>query len=185
MKLLNIMPKSSRKIREPFCKYFLSTITDTNSTILDCGPGWGTYSKLISKNGQRIYPNMDCCEIFEPYVKKYNLKNLYNNVYVNDICDFEFDWYDAIIMGDIVEHIEITKAQELIQSIYNKCKHLIIIVPFLYEQGPSGGNKYEAHLQPDLTEEIFLERYTGFKLLIKVAYLGIFIKEKHYMEDSQ
>ena len=174
------MPKSSIKIREPFKKYFLSTITDINSTILDCGPGWGTYSMLLSKKNKRIYQNMDCCEIYEPYINKYKLNNIYRNVYLSDICDFKFDWYDMIIMGDVLEHIEKNKAQKLIKNIYDRCKHLIIVVPFLCEQKPIKEQIYLEHLQPDLTEEVFLKRYSGFKPLIIIDNeVGIFIKKNN------
>ena len=175
-------PKSPKKTKIPFYKYFLHTITDTNSTILDCGPGVATYAKLLSKKGKLIYKNMDCCEIYEPYVKQYGLDQWYRNVFISDICDFKFDWYDIIIMGDILEHIEQTKAQKLIKNIYGKCNHLIIVVPFLYKQDPIPPNTYLAHLQSDLTEKVFLNRYPGFKMLIEIDKIGIFVKEKHHIE---
>ena len=145
------MPRSLKRMKPEIIKYIKNNLIDKNSSILDCGPGKGTYSILLSENRKRIYPNMDCCEIFEPYVEKFQLKKKYRNVFISDICDFEFDWYDMIIMGDVLEHIETQKAQTLLKNIYNKCKHIVIAVPFMFKQGVCYGNKHEEHLQPDLT----------------------------------
>ena len=39
-------------------------------------------------------------------------------------------------------------------------------MPFKYPQEPYNDNIYEAHIQDDLTEEIFAERYQGFETLV-------------------
>jgi len=170
------MPKSARRIKPLIKQYIVSSLTDTNSSILDCGAGAGTYANLLSENGELIYRNIDCCEIYEPYIKKYNLYSKYKNVFVGDICDLKFDYYDMIIMGDVLEHIERSRAQKLIINIYSKCTYLLIAIPYLYEQGPYKGNIYESHLQPDLTHNIFMEYYEGFKLLLEKHNIGVYIK---------
>jgi len=42
---------------------------------------------------------------------------------------------------------------------------MIIAVPYLYRQGPMYGNQWEAHLQEDLTPELFDARYPGFRII--------------------
>ena len=74
---------------------------DSSSTILDVGPGCGTYSKLLKD----VFYNMDAVEIFEPYIEKYKLNELYNNVWNENILTFDFDYYNIILMGDVLEHI--------------------------------------------------------------------------------
>ena len=44
---------------------------------------------------------------------------------------------------------------------------MIIGVPFLYPQDELYGNPWERHIQADLTEELFNERYPGFKMLVR------------------
>jgi hypothetical protein len=36
---------------------------------------------------------------------------------------------------------------------------VLVVVPYLYEQGPHGGNPFEEHLQADLTPEVMEIRY--------------------------
>ena len=44
-------------------------------------------------------------EWIHPNIINNHLKALYNNVYCNDIADFEYDHYDLIIFGDVIEHM--------------------------------------------------------------------------------
>jgi len=171
------MPGSLRRMKPEIIHHIKNTLVDFNSSILDCGPGKGTYSDLLSENNKRIYENMDCCEIHEPYIKRFNLEKKYKNVYISDICDFGFAWYDMIIMGDVLEHIDINRSKKMIEYIYNKCEHLIIVIPFLFKQDACHGNPYEEHLQPDLTHDIFMKRYPGFKQLCCARRLAAYIKE--------
>ena len=49
----------------------------------------------------------------------------------------------------------------------DRCRDMIVAVPFRYEQGALYGNPYEVHVQPDLTPEIFADRYPGFEVLLR------------------
>ena len=60
-----------------------------------------------------------------------------------------------------------SRAQAVLERARPRCRDLIIGVPFLYPQDAIYGNPYERHIQADLTEEIFDERYPGFELLVK------------------
>ena len=73
----------------------------TYKRILDVGPGVGTYSGLLRDHGYRS----DAVEIFPEYIKKYNLLEQYDNVFIGDICKFDIKDYDFIILGDVLEHI--------------------------------------------------------------------------------
>ena len=121
------------------------------ATILDVGAGWGKYQKL--------FPDfvVDACEIWPPY--KEELKKNYRKVFIKDVCDLKFGFYDIIIMGDVFEHIEVERAKKLLEYIYHRCQQLYVVVPFLYEQGEVGGNPYEIHLQDDLTPSVMAKRY--------------------------
>lgn len=145
---------------------------DSSSTILDVGSGCGTYSKLLKD----VFYNMDAVEIFEPYIEKYKLNELYNNVWNENILTFDFDYYNIILMGDVLEHISEEEGIELIKKLYLKCDELVIAIPFNSIQGEWGGNIYETHLQPNITHESFLKKYDGFKSLEYRDDYGVYVK---------
>ena len=151
---------------------FLTNKFGPSTTILDLGAGCGTYSDLLKSK----FTNMDAVEIHQPYIDQYDLKNKYNNVYNENALNFEFDYYDIIILGDILEHIDEREGIELIEKLYKKCNELIIGIPFNSEQGVHFDNIYEIHLQAELTNESFLEKYKGFRPLALRYDYGIYIK---------
>jgi len=145
---------------------------DGNCSVLDVGPGYGKYGRLLQMYAKQI----DAVEIYEPMIEINGIDKVYDNVFISDICDFEFDYYDIIIFGDVLEHIDPDKAKKLLDRIYDKAKEIFIVVPYLYEQDAFGGNPYEVHLQPDLTHELFLERYPKFKCLHRDSFQGLYTK---------
>ena len=144
---------------------------DKQSYILDVGPGYGTYGNLLKPE----YTNIDAVEVWEPYVDMFNLKNIYKEVHISNILDFDYSKYDYIIMGDVLEHIDLKNAQNLISDITKLEKHCIVAVPYMYPQGSHEGNDFEAHLQPDITPDNFIERYPEMKCLFKNDLYGYYI----------
>ena len=165
------MPFSTPVFKKETIDYLVNRF-DVSSTILDVGAGAGYYSKLL----KNIFPNMDAIEIFEQYIDHYQLLSKYNNVWNENILSFDFDYYDIILMGDVLEHIDENEGIEIIKKIYSKCNELVIAIPFNAVQGEWAGNIYETHLQPNLTHERFLEIYDGFKPLEYRNDYGVYIK---------
>jgi SAM-dependent methyltransferase len=173
------MPTSTGQLKNETIKY-IKDHYNSDISILDVGPGDGTYSRLL----RDTYPNMDCCEIFMDYMAEFKLQEKYRNVFISDICDFKFDYYDLVIMGDVLEHLEKERAWKLLYEIYPKCGQMIVAVPYEFPEGLYGQNKYEIHLQPDLTPSIMAWRYPQLReLVIKydktvfpVMNNGIYIK---------
>ena len=151
---------------------FLKNKYGPTTTVLDLGAGCGTYSSLF----KLTFPNMDAVEIHQPYIVQYDLKKKYNTVYNENALTFEFDYYDIIILGDILEHIEEQQGIELIKKLYNKCSELVIGIPYNSEQGVHFDNVYEIHLQANLTNESFLKKYDGFRPLALRYDYGIYVK---------
>ena len=110
---------------------------------------------------------MDAVEIFEPYIEDNKLEEKYSHVFNCDIADFEYEGYDLIVFGDVIEHMPVEKAKKVLDYAKDRCQNMIILVPFLYVQGAMNGNDYEEHIQDDLTPELFKERYPGYKLLFQ------------------
>lgn len=128
-----------------------------DSTILDVGAGDGKWRYLLRK-----YPNMDAVEAFMD-----NLRWLtgYRKIFHADIRGFQYEHYDLIIFGDVLEHLSVEEAQAVLEYARPRCRDMVIAVPFLYEQGAIYGNPYEVHIQDDLTPELFEERYPGHAVL--------------------
>ena len=140
-------------------------------TVLDVGPYDGRWSNSLRHH----FKHMDAVEAFEPYVEQYNLKEKYDNVFISDVREFNFDHYDIIILGDVVEHMPIEDAQKLLSELKEKSKQLLVVIPFEYPQDEYDNNKYQIHFQEDLTDEIFSERYQGFSLLAKDEVRGAYV----------
>lgn len=104
---------------------------------------------------------MDAVEVWTPSAEA--IKDKYRTVFNENIVGLKYKRYDLIIFGDIIEHLSVKDAQTVLEYAKGKCKDMIVAVPFLYPQGELYGNPYERHIQDDLTEEIFKERYKGFE----------------------
>lgn len=164
------MPYSYREFKQEIKHHIVDVIPKT-SKILDVGPGCGTYSDLLRDLGFKI----DCLEIWEPYIHQFNLSEKYENVILGNIIDFDFTGYDYIIMGDILEHLTVVDAQEIIRKIEVNNIKALVAVPYEYEQGEWDGNIYETHLQPELTPELMNSQYPTLKLFVGDDKYGYYI----------
>lgn len=127
-----------------------------NSTVLDVGACDGKWRRLLPEY------TMDACEIFPP--NAYRL-SAYRNVYIEDILNLKYVWYDLIIFGDVIEHMSTEDAQAVLEYAKPRCTDMIVSVPYHYAQDELYGNKYEIHLQPDLDELTFYRRYGAYSTI--------------------
>lgn len=133
-----------------------------DGSILDVGACDGKWRDLLWN-----YPNMDAVEAYTP--NAINIWQMYDHVYNCNVIDLKYEWYDLIIFGDMLEHLTVPDAQAVLEYAAHHCKDAIISVPYMYEQDALYGNPYEVHLQPDLTPEVFAERYPQCELLLQAA----------------
>ena len=131
--------------------------------MLDIGAGDGKWARVLGSHVREI----DAVEIFEPYIERYNLKELYNKVHLGNFLEYEFDHYDLVVMGDVFEHVTQEDAFNWLTKVREKVLDLIIVVPFEYRQDWDGvyENVYGHHHQPDLTPMNMLERYPMLRLV--------------------
>lgn len=135
----------------------------SQSTILDIGAGGGTYADLLNDLNYKI----DAIEIHDAAIPA--IINKYNTIFNMDLRDFNFfKNYDLVIMGDILEHLNIKDAQEILLKVLAHTKWLLVAVPFNYPQGPEDDNPTEEHLQPDLNLTTMQERYPQLELLLYI-----------------
>ena len=130
-----------------------------DATILDVGACDGNWRRLLPE-----FPNMDAVEAYGPNLQ---LLKGYRNVCHEDIRLFRYGRYDLILLGDIIEHLNVHEAQTVLAYAAARCQDMIVAVPFQYIQGALYGNPYEVHIQDDLTPENFDERYPGFEVLLR------------------
>lgn len=137
-----------------------------SATILDVGAGWGKYRYLLP-----THP-MDACEIWPEYAP--SLQPLYNQVFMTDIRTFNYDFYDIIIFGDVLEHLTQTEAQDVLKKAMDRCTQVYVVIPYLYPQH-GDENPYEEHLQPDLTDVLIKQLY-NLRLLGRDDMKGVYVK---------
>ena len=157
------------EIREYLCRNF-----DRDAKILDVGCGSGTYYDLLHD----YFSDIDGVEIFRPNIENYGLENKYRYIYNKDIKELEYENYDIIIFGDILEHLEVEEAQKVLKYALERCKEVIVAVPYMYKQGIEYDNVYEIHKQDDLTPVNVLERYPELELLYGNTEYGYYIRRK-------
>ncbi len=150
----------------PVLKYVVENVKK-DARILDVGFGAGAYGKLLRSF---YYLNIDGLDIYDVHIKEMGLDKIYDNIYIQNVLDFDFEYYDLIIMGDVLEHMELEPAKKLLSSIIDedKCGRMVISVPYCYEQDELYGNPYEKHLQPEIDEKYMEIHYPYLKLINKV-----------------
>ena len=133
--------------------------------ILDVGACDGKWARLIREAGHDV--TLDACEIFRPNALELMKTDLYEQIFAGDIAFYRYPprVYDLVIFGDVIEHMEVWKAVEVIAYARKNAKDHLIGVPFCYPQGPLYGNPWEIHVQDDLTPAIFHKRYPGHEQL--------------------
>jgi 2-polyprenyl-3-methyl-5-hydroxy-6-metoxy-1,4-benzoquinol methylase len=137
------MPYSSTEGKEQLREWFERV---NPKTVLDVGPGSGTYYDLL---GHRQV-HWTGVEIWEPYVEQFHLRERYDEVIIVDIRDFPWGrrYFDVIILGDVLEHMSREEALALWAKARSHCTGIVLLsIPIIdYPQGEYEGNPHEAHL---------------------------------------
>jgi hypothetical protein len=150
-------------------------------TVLDVGPGEATY--YFALQGADI-TKLDGVEIFPRYISDYDLGTKYNDIFVGDI--YNFDWeaherYDLVILGDIIEHMIEERGRKVIADAVKYAKFVVVSLPIYgWEQGEACGNIYEAHVE-QYTHDRMLDVLKDYEMLdfLVGAQVGVyFFKER-------
>lgn len=130
--------------------------------VLDVGAGRGKYRMLLPQ-----YDLMDACEVWKPTVLEHELEAMYRQVYNCEIQTLVLQprTYDLVVFGDVLEHLTIVDARYVIRELCETSAEIVVVVPYLYAQGPEHGNHYQRHLQADLTPEVMMRRYPELRLV--------------------
>lgn len=168
------MPGSSKVGKLAIAEWF--SYLPEKATILDIGPGWGTYVKLLKHSGQKWH----CVEIHKPYVETFKLKDLYDKVFIKDIRKFDLPKkYDVVLLGDVLEHVNLKDGQKLLKKVFTSAKYCLVSLPL---DGETGADDYNAEDYWQNPNEQHLARWTSRGFLEQVLSLN---KEIIAMEKYQ
>jgi hypothetical protein len=117
-------------------------------SVLDIGPGVGTYAKLLA--GPAV-SKLTAIEIFEPYVETYRLRDYYDEIIIGDAREVELPAADVVILGDVAEHMPAEDALALWERSGAAARRAVIMsIPIVhYPQGEIEGNEHEHHVVDD------------------------------------
>lgn len=175
------MPFSNPSLRE-VVKSWLVRRFPKGTPIVDIGAGAGAYGDAL--HGEFV--QMTAIEPFEKYIQDYKLRSKYQQVLNEPVSETlkKEPWRfkdSVVIMGDVLEHFTPEDARALLDRLKAlKPKAIVVVVPYLYEQGPEHpdvvkfGNPLEVHLQPDLTPELVTERYPELRVIARNGEIGAY-----------
>lgn len=146
------------------------------ATLLDVGPGQGTYSDLL----RRVTPgaSWSCVEIFEPYVEMFELRRKYDVVHVADIRSFPWPTqYDVVILGDVLEHFTLADALQVWANARAHARYVVLSIPIVeYPQGAHYDNVHETHLHV-WSHELVVEQLGGICRWQQHPLIGVYLAE--------
>ena len=148
-----------------FLDWVLNNV-DRNEKILDVGFGGGVYGKILKAF---YYEHIDGVDVWPENINEMGLNFIYDNNFIENVLDFQFERYDLIIMGDVLEHMSLEDSKNLLNKFTNgKAAKLFIQVPYMYENHHEWqGNPYEVHIQDEINEE-YMEREFPFLELLQI-----------------
>lgn len=149
-------------------------------SVLDIGPGEGTYYHALQDSG---IIQLDGIEAWGPYVNDFSLVDKYNKLIIGDV--YYIDWnklqdYDIVLFGDVLEHMPEQQGWDVILRAAKQSKWVVISLPIInYPQGVSfDGNWFEAHIEQYSYDRV-LEILSVYELEVleqfKGDILGVYI----------
>jgi len=121
--------------------------------VLDVGAGDGKWGRLL----RGLAGPVTALEVWRPVIVQNRLASIYQFIIEADAREFkDYDLYDVIILGDVLEHIKRPEALSLIMELKaTKCE-VFLTVPIspCPQDGKVYGNPYETHLDQWRHEEL-------------------------------
>ena len=164
---------SSYRQGKPEVKFWLAQHLSNGAEVLDVGACDGVWFNILSE-----WYTMDAVEVWEPNIDKYKLEKKYRFVINCPVQNYYYGHYDLVLFGDVIEHMTVEDAQKVLAYAREHSDMVIVAVPFLFKQDAIYGNPYERHIQDDLTNQLFLERYPNFEPIILYPKYGYYVWRK-------
>lgn len=143
-------------------------------SVLDVGPGAGAYGHMVKHIPSVI--RSDCIEIWEPYIDRFALRNIYDEVILGDAREHEDFNYDVVIFGDVLEHMTREDAVAVYEKARSQAKTVIFSIPIIHvPQGAYDGNPYEKHVEDNWRHEEILEWFPGISEFQEFRVTGVYV----------
>ncbi|TKV61590.1 class I SAM-dependent methyltransferase [Nakamurella flava] len=166
------MPMSSAEGKD-WTRERIQQLSEDPITVLDIGPGVGTYAKLLA--GPNL-AHITGIEIWEPYVHTYRLKEYYDEVIVGDAREVEFPTVDVVVLGDVAEHMSEPDALRLWERAAAAARRAVYLsIPIVhYPQGHIEGNPHEHHVVDDWDHDRVLATFPGIGESWRGTEVGVY-----------
>ena len=167
------MPMSSSEGKDWIRSHVAALAERAPVSVLDIGPGVGTYAKLLA--GLPI-ARMTGVEAWEPYVATYRLREYYDEIIIGDARVVDLPEADVVILGDIVEHMTRDEARELWRRCASAGRQAVFLsIPIVhYPQDEIEGNPYEIHVEEDWSHERVLDSFEGIGAWWSGTEVGVY-----------
>ncbi|GLY29944.1 hypothetical protein Kisp02_33090 [Kineosporia sp. NBRC 101731] len=154
------MPMSSSEGKDWIRERIAVLAVERPVTVLDIGPGVGTYAKLLA--GLPV-GRVTGIEIYEPYVHTYRLREYYDEIILGDARTLAFPEADVVILGDVAEHMTEDEALGLwAKARAAAARAVYLSIPVVhYPQDEIEGNPHEVHVVDDWNHERVLKAFEG------------------------
>jgi 2-polyprenyl-3-methyl-5-hydroxy-6-metoxy-1,4-benzoquinol methylase len=120
--------------------------TVPHERVLDVGPGAGKFGVLLREALNDPPRFLDAVEAHAPYVARYRLACIYDDVVVADIRDEmladRLRAYDVVLMVDVIEHLPLDDGLDLLARIPGR---IVLSTPVDFFENPPGGPPSEEH----------------------------------------
>ena len=167
------MPMSSAEGKEWIRTRVAGLGAERPVTVLDVGPGVGTYAKLLA--GPTL-ARIIGLEIWEPYVHTYRLHDYYDEIVLGDARTMDLPETDVVVLGDVAEHMSAAEALELWRRSAAVARRAVYLsIPIVhYPQHAIEGNPHEHHVVDDWDHERVLASFEGIGAWWTGAEVGVY-----------
>lgn len=143
------------------------------ASLLDVGAGAGTYARLLAEDRPA---RMVALEVFEPYVERYRLHELYDEVLLGDARTTELPEADVVVLGDVAEHMSVEEAQDLWRRAGDAARRAVYMsIPIVrYPQGELEHNAHEVHVVDDWDHDKVLAAFPGITDCFQGQVVGVY-----------
>jgi len=163
-------------------KDWISSVNPKYNKILDIAVGEGTYLNLFKDLDNLKESEWYGVEIWPAWVPKYNLNEIYDHFYLEDVRTFDYNKVgkvDIAFAGDIIEHMKKEEAIALVDKLLDVADNLYLSIPIIYmPQGADEGNPYEVHVKPDWSHQEVLETFPQTKNSWAGRKIGVYHLQK-------
>lgn len=154
---------------------FIRGLNREIKSILDIGPGQGTYHMIMSQLVPRA--KWTGIEIFEPYIDYFKLRKRYQKIITGDIRTFNpIESYDIVFAGDVLEHMTKEEAVSVVDKFTPMCSYFIISIPIVkWVQGPFDGNPWEEHVKDDWSHDEVMSTFPNIEAHFVGQKVGVYV----------